>query len=193
MKRLAVLTSGGDAPGMNAAIRAVVRMGVARGFKVFGVRRGYTGLIAGEFVPLGPRDVGGIIHLGGTMLGTTRCEQLRTERGCNSALAVLQNNGISALIVIASGVVIGGLIGLVAGATGGWVDGALMRITDLFLALPGPILAIAVVAALGPSLKHTLIAVAIVWWPFYARIVRGGHAFARRVVAELSAKNVGQQ
>jgi peptide/nickel transport system permease protein len=75
--------------------------------------------------------------------------------------------------VIASGVLIGGLIGLIAGASGGWVDDLLMRITDVFLALPGPILAIAVVAALGPSLRHTLIAVGIVWWPFYARIVRG--------------------
>lgn len=79
----------------------------------------------------------------------------------------------SALAVIASGVVIGGLVGLVAGATGGWVDTVLMRITDAFLALPGPIIAIAVVAALGPSLRNTLIAVMVVWWPFYARIVRG--------------------
>jgi peptide/nickel transport system permease protein len=85
----------------------------------------------------------------------------------------LRASWLASLVVIASGVLIGGLIGLVAGATGGWVDGALMRFTDVFLALPGPVLAIAVVAALGPSLQHTLIAVAIVWWPFYARIVRG--------------------
>jgi peptide/nickel transport system permease protein len=74
--------------------------------------------------------------------------------------------------VVASGVVIGGLIGLVAGASGGWIDDVLMRLTDIFLALPGPVLAIAVVAALGPSFLHTLIGVSIVWWPFYARIVR---------------------
>lgn len=74
--------------------------------------------------------------------------------------------------VIASGVLIGGVIGLAAGAAGGWVDDLLMRFTDIFLALPGPVLAIAVVAALGPSFIHTLIGVAIVWWPFYARIVR---------------------
>ncbi|MBC7373242.1 MAG: ABC transporter permease [Frankiales bacterium] len=80
---------------------------------------------------------------------------------------------LSALLVIASGVVIGGTVGLVAGSVGGWVDAALMRLTDAFLALPGPLLAIAVVAALGPSLTHTLVAVMIVWWPFYARIVRG--------------------
>jgi peptide/nickel transport system permease protein len=85
----------------------------------------------------------------------------------------MRETWLSAILVIASGVVIGGLIGLVAGTAGGWVDNALMRFTDLFLALPGPILAIAVVAALGPSLQHLLIAVAIVWWPFYARIVRG--------------------
>jgi peptide/nickel transport system permease protein len=85
----------------------------------------------------------------------------------------LRTSWLSALVVIASGVIIGGLIGLVAGTAGGWVDDVLMRITDFFLALPGPVLAIAVVAALGPSLTHTLIAVAIVWWPFYSRIVRG--------------------
>ena len=79
----------------------------------------------------------------------------------------------SALAVVGYGVAVGGLIGLTAGSVGGWVDGLLMRITDAFLALPGPVLAIAVVAALGPSLWHTLIAVSIVWWPFYARIVRG--------------------
>ncbi len=85
----------------------------------------------------------------------------------------LRTSWFAALIVIASGVLIGGLLGLIAGAAGGWIDSLLMRITDVFLALPGPILAIAVVAALGPSLQHTLIAVMIVWWPFYARIVRG--------------------
>jgi 6-phosphofructokinase 1 len=100
MKRLAVLTSGGDAPGMNAAIRAVVRMGVARGFKVFGVRRGYTGLIAGEFVPLGPRDVGGIMERGGTMLGTTRCAEFKSEVGQNEALRQLRSYDIARLVVI---------------------------------------------------------------------------------------------
>jgi peptide/nickel transport system permease protein len=79
----------------------------------------------------------------------------------------------AALGVVAVGVLIGGVIGLVAGTLGGWVDNLLMRITDGFLALPAPIVAIAVVAALGPSLWHTLLAVSIVWWPFYARIVRG--------------------
>jgi peptide/nickel transport system permease protein len=79
----------------------------------------------------------------------------------------------AALAVVASGLTIGGLIGLIAGAAGGWIDALLMRITDAFLALPAPVLAIAVVAALGPSFTHTLFAVSIVWWPFYARLVRG--------------------
>jgi peptide/nickel transport system permease protein len=78
-----------------------------------------------------------------------------------------------AMVVIASGVVFGGLVGLVAGAAGGYVDGFLMRFTDVFLALPGAVLAIAVVSAIGPSYSHTLLAVSIVWWPLYARIVRG--------------------
>jgi peptide/nickel transport system permease protein len=84
-----------------------------------------------------------------------------------------RSSWFAALGVIASGLLIGGLIGLIAGSVGGLVDNLLMRITDTFLALPAPVLAIAVVAALGPSYLHTLVAVAIVWWPFYARIVRG--------------------
>ena len=68
---------------------------------------------------------------------------------------------------------IGMILGGLAGAFGGWVDSLLMRMTDLFLALPGALVAIAVVAAIGPSLRNTLVAVSIVWWPYYARIVRG--------------------
>jgi peptide/nickel transport system permease protein len=79
----------------------------------------------------------------------------------------------AAAVVIASGVVIGGLIGLIAGIAGGIPDGVLMRLTDLFLALPGPLLVLAIVAALGPGLGHTLIGVSVIWWPYYARIVRG--------------------
>lgn len=100
MNRLAVLTSGGDAPGMNAAIRAVTRSGLAHGFEVYGVRHGYTGLIAGEFVHFGAREVGGILALGGTMLGSTRCAELRTPAGQDKALAALARQGIDALVVI---------------------------------------------------------------------------------------------
>ena len=85
----------------------------------------------------------------------------------------IRSSWISAIAVIFFGVLIGGIVGMVAGVSNTRVDSALMRITDGFLAFPGPVLAIAVVASLGASLLHTLIAVAIVWWPFYARIVRG--------------------
>lgn len=88
-------------------------------------------------------------------------------------LVGVQVSWFSALVIVASGLLVGGVVGLVAGASGGWVDSLLMRVTDLFLALPGTLVAIAVVAALGSSLGHTLLAVALVWWPFYARIVRG--------------------
>jgi peptide/nickel transport system permease protein len=80
---------------------------------------------------------------------------------------------LAALGVVALGLLIGGIIGLIAGSSGGWVDNVLMRITDGFLALPAPVVAIALVASLGASFMHTLIAVSIVWWPFYARIIRG--------------------
>lgn len=100
MQRLAVLTSGGDAPGMNAAIRAVVRSAIARGYDAIGVRDGFTGLIHGDLHPLGARDVGGIIQLGGTKLGTTRCEALRTASGREQALDTLQANSITGLLVI---------------------------------------------------------------------------------------------
>jgi 6-phosphofructokinase 1 len=100
MKRIAVLTSGGDAPGMNAAVRSIVRTGIEYGWEVFGVRCGYSGLIAGEFVPLGARDVGGIIQQGGTMLGSSRCAQFETEQGRQKALQMLSQHGIEALVVI---------------------------------------------------------------------------------------------
>lgn len=84
----------------------------------------------------------------------------------------LRASWLSAVAVIVSAILIGGAVGLVAGARGGWVDAVLMRLTDTFLALPGPVLAIAVVAALGPSLRNTVIGIAVVWWPWYARLVR---------------------
>lgn len=100
MKRLAVLTSGGDAPGMNAAIRAVVRTGIDNGWEAYGVKLGYEGLIAGKFVQLGARDVGGILQRGGTILGSARCPEFKTEEGQRKALRSLNENGIDGLIVI---------------------------------------------------------------------------------------------
>lgn len=100
MKRVAVLTSGGDAPGMNAAIRAVVRTGIARGFEMIGVREGYRGLIGGDFTPLGPREVGGIIDRGGTVLGSSRCPEVKLDPGQTAAIDQLRRADISALVVI---------------------------------------------------------------------------------------------
>ena len=100
MKRIAVLTSGGDAPGMNAAIRAVVRTGISRGWEVFGVKLGYEGLIYGKFIPLGARDVGGILNRGGTILGSARSQEFRTEEGQRKAIRSLNEEGIDALVII---------------------------------------------------------------------------------------------
>ncbi|WP_041971235.1 ATP-dependent 6-phosphofructokinase [Geobacter sp. OR-1] len=100
MRRIAVLTSGGDAPGMNAAIRATVRTGISRGWEVLGVRNGYAGLISGAITPLGAREVGGIIQRGGTMLGSARCREFETGEGQSKALGQLQQRGIDALVVI---------------------------------------------------------------------------------------------
>lgn len=100
MKRIGVLTSGGDAPGMNAAIRSVVRTGQAKGWEVYGICHGYSGLMSGEIKLMGPRDVGGIIHQGGTILGSARCPEFKTEAGQKAALNILAERGIEALVVI---------------------------------------------------------------------------------------------
>jgi 6-phosphofructokinase 1 len=100
MKRIAVLTSGGDAPGMNAAIRAVVRTGISKGWEVFGVSQGYEGLINGRINLLGARDVGGIIQKGGTMLGSARSLEFKTEDGQIKAIRSMNELGIEGLVVI---------------------------------------------------------------------------------------------
>lgn len=100
MKRVAVLTSGGDAPGMNAAIRAVVRCGISKGWEMYGVRNGYAGLISGIIFQMGTRDVGGIIQKGGTVLGSARCEEFHTMEGREKGIRSLCQLGIDALIVI---------------------------------------------------------------------------------------------
>ena len=100
MKRVAIVTSGGDAPGMNAAIRAVVRTGLHKGWEVFGIRQGYIGLINDHVIALGPRDVGGIIHQGGTILGSGRCPEFETEDGLRKAIRTLNQHAIDALFII---------------------------------------------------------------------------------------------
>jgi 6-phosphofructokinase 1 len=98
--RIAVLTSGGDAPGMNAAIRAVVRCGLHEGWDVYGVRQGYAGLIDGDLAPLSARDVGGIMQRAGTVLRSARAPEFKEESGIRRARAVLEAAGINALVVI---------------------------------------------------------------------------------------------
>lgn len=100
MKTIGVLTSGGDAPGMNAAIRAVVRTAIYNGIKVMGVKQGYNGLINGNVEEMGLSSVADIIHRGGTKLRTARSEEFKTEEGRKKALNVLKVFGIDGLVVI---------------------------------------------------------------------------------------------
>ncbi|TCO76934.1 6-phosphofructokinase [Marinisporobacter balticus] len=100
MKAIGVLTSGGDAPGMNAAIRAVVRSGIYNNIKIMGIQRGYNGLINGDIKEMDLSSVADIIHRGGTMLKTARSEEFRTEEGRKKALNVLKVFGIEGLVVI---------------------------------------------------------------------------------------------
>jgi len=100
MKRIGVLTSGGDAPGMNAAIRAVVRTAIYKGMEVYGIHRGFNGLINGEIDHMDVKSVGEILHRGGTILNTARSEMFKTEEGMKKAINVLNVFGIEGLVVI---------------------------------------------------------------------------------------------
>lgn len=100
IKRIGVLTSGGDAPGMNAAIRAVVRKGIFHGLEVFGINRGYEGLIHGEIQDLNIGSVADIVLRGGTILKTARSEEMRTSEGQQKALEQLHKFNIDALVII---------------------------------------------------------------------------------------------
>src|SRR5215475_11661841 len=100
MKSIAVLTSGGDAPGMNAAIRAVTRSALDLNMTVYGVRQGFQGLVNDQIAPLSAREVGGIIQIGGTFLGSARCKEFREGSGRSKALRNLAQRGIEGLVVI---------------------------------------------------------------------------------------------
>ena len=100
MQKIGVLTSGGDAPGMNACIRAVVRSAVQRSVDVVGIRRGYSGLLNREFVKLNRRMVANIIQRGGTILESSRCEELKTAEGRRKGIQILEQEGIEGLVVI---------------------------------------------------------------------------------------------
>ncbi|MCQ2491173.1 MAG: 6-phosphofructokinase [Ruminococcus sp.] len=100
IKKIGVLTSGGDAPGMNAAVRAVVRTALSKGMEVYGIRRGYAGLLTGEIFKMDERSVSDIIHRGGTVLYTARCPEFRTEEGIIKAKEKCDELGIEGLVVI---------------------------------------------------------------------------------------------
>jgi 6-phosphofructokinase 1 len=100
MKKIAIVTSGGDAPGINASIRAVVRTAIDKGWEAFGVRHGYPGLADDDFLSLGLRDVGGIIQQGGTILGSKRYPEFKADEIQLKAIRLLQQRDINALIVV---------------------------------------------------------------------------------------------
>ena len=100
VKKIAVLTSGGDAPGMNAAVRAVARTALSKGIDIFGVYRGYNGLINGDIFPMNLRSVSDIIHRGGTMLYTARSPEFCTEEGMQKAVHTCHQNQIEGVVVI---------------------------------------------------------------------------------------------
>jgi len=100
LKTIGVVTSGGDAPGMNAAIRAVVRIGYSQNLQVLGFEKGWEGLLTNSFKRLTPRSVGGIIQLGGTVLHTSRCPEFKTKKGIRKAAVTLSRNKVDGLIVI---------------------------------------------------------------------------------------------
>ncbi|HNE51510.1 MAG TPA: 6-phosphofructokinase, partial [Chitinophagales bacterium] len=100
MKNIAVLTSGGDAPGMNACIRAVVRTAVSKSINVFGIKNGYEGLVDAEFITMDSRSVGNIIHRGGTILKTSRSKRFPTNEGMQQAFNNLKEKNIDGVVVI---------------------------------------------------------------------------------------------
>jgi 6-phosphofructokinase 1 len=99
-RKFALLTSGGDAPGMNAAIRSIVRVSASLGHQVLGIHRGYQGLLERDVRPLGPRDVSKIMDKGGTLLRTARCEDMRTPAGVKKAASILESLGVDTLFAI---------------------------------------------------------------------------------------------
>src|SRR4051812_16404097 len=99
-KRIAMLSSGGDAPGMNAAIRAAALVGRSLGADIVGIERGYKGLLEDAFVPLPPSDVQGILREGGTILGSARCKEFHQREVRDKARAILANRGVEGLVII---------------------------------------------------------------------------------------------
>lgn len=108
LKKIAVITSGGDAPGMNAAVRAVVRATLAKGAEIIGFEHGYRGLIGNEFIPLSSKSVGGIVSQGGTLLHTARSPEFRSPEGRKQAFDNIKEHGVQGLVVIGGDGSLGG-------------------------------------------------------------------------------------
>lgn len=151
------------------------RLGAVLDWILIGALVGVTilALVAPALAPYDPVQPVGMARLApgadGHLLGTDSIGRDSLSR----VLIGLRTSWILAIVVTLTGLVIGGVVGLIAGMLGGWVDTVLMRGTEVFLALPSMLVAIAVVAALGPGLVNTFIAISVVWWPYYARIIRG--------------------
>jgi len=132
---------------------------------------GTVALLGPLFAPYDP-----VARMADPFLGPGGTHWLGTDESGRDILSRLlygmRSTWVSVIVVLVVTGTIGAVVGTIAGTAGGWIDNVLMRVDDLLLSLPGPLIAIAVVAALGPSLTNTLIGVALVWWPWYARIVR---------------------
>ena len=118
MKRIGILTSGGDNPGLNPCIRAVVRMGIHLGIEIMGIRRGFAGLIDGEIDEMDARSVGGIMAQGGTILGTARCPEFYDPKGQREGLRTLNRFSIEGLVVIGGNGSLSGALALWLAAAG---------------------------------------------------------------------------
>src|SRR5258707_10441512 len=128
MKRIAVMTSGGDAPGMNPAIRAVVRTALSKGMEVYGIRQAYSGLLGGDFEKLTNREVSGILQRGGTILQTARNDEFKTIQGQRRGLRRLNEHQIEGLICIGGGGQLFGAVGLPKmGFSLVWVSGGVHK------------------------------------------------------------------
>ena len=100
LRRIGVMTSGGDSSGMNPCVRAVVRTALSRDVEVYGIREGYAGMIRGEIIPMNARDVSGIIQQGGTILRTARSMEFKTKKGQREGIRQMNEFGIDGLVVI---------------------------------------------------------------------------------------------
>lgn len=153
-----------------------------------------VGLLGGYLAPH-PEDGVGAIHLSRRLMPPTAAFPLGTdEAGRDTLSRIIIGARLSVLtgfVVVAVAAAVGTIVGLIAGFAGGWTEEVLMRITDAFLAIPSLVLALAVAATLGPSLRNALIAVAIVWWPWYARLVRAQVLTARRLEYVEAARAIG--